>query len=384
MELQLKTILIIIAVIAASVAAVWGQLFLTKKKSVFIGLIIPFAIYVAQFITFFVMLGKKVSFEKSIITFFIINFVMIVSLVAFVIFRARRYKLLLAEMNKKNKQIAARRIDAEKKAHLLHQLNGFRCAECELDIDIQRDIVIEKYNNNKTVEQICAALECSENDVNAVLASFERYSRRIDTEESSADIILSPEQEERYITTIINSLPEKIGFSPESHWSKNSVRTLVSNDCNSNVSLRFISAYLRHWGFSIPASQTLKVRRELPEVALWLERSFEDIRKMASAVSGEIVWVYTVNLESVKEMTKYVGENPFMICAVTNDGSMRFKVYDDKSKANSFKDFVSSVISSSSCKLFAVINEKYDEYINVLGKDTVNAVSDRIEFFKAP
>ena len=68
-----------------------------------------------------------------------------------------------------------------------------------------------------------------------------------------------------------------------------------------------------------------------------------------------------------------------MMAAVTNDGAIRFKVYDNK--RDRFSDFVTALVSSSERKIYAVVNEQYDEYMTAMGKAKCRALEDKIEFF---
>ena len=97
------------------------------------------------------------------------------------------------------------------------------------------------------------------------------------------------------------------------------------------------------------------------------------------ANNGEIVWIYTVPMEKVREISSFIPQHPVMMAAVTNDGSIRFKVYDEK--RDRFGDFVTALVSSSDRKLYAVVNEQYDEYMTSMGKAKLRALESKIEFF---
>jgi hypothetical protein len=143
-----------------------------------------------------------------------------------------------------------------------------------------------------------------------------------------------------------------------------------------------MSAYLRHWDVAVPADKTIKVRRENPAVANWLVNEFEEVRIKCKNEGGEIVWIYTLKPEAIHEVSKHIPHDAILLMAVTNDGYARFKFYPAGEK-DIFSKFVNSLVACASCKYFAVVNEKFDEYMEELGRVSIRALSDRIEFFKA-
>ncbi len=377
----LEYVLTIIAVIAASAAAIWGELLLTKKDSPFWGLIIPCSLFLVNIITFLIMLSSKASMKNLLLVFFAMYIVVAASVIAFVIFRIRHAKNMSEDTRRRNRVLAARRAEAENQKRLLDQLKGFVCPESSINDQAQKEIVIMS-KSGRTNEEIAQEASIDIKEVETILTSFKRYVARIDSDEGSADIILSPAQQEEIVTNIINSVPTEHGISTEGYWTKNSVRNLASSILGTNVSTRIMSAYLRHWDIAVPANKTIKARRENPVVANWLVGEFEDIRTKCKDEGGEIIWIYTVKPEAVHDISKNIPSDSVLLIALTNDGYARFKLYSSSEKAI-FNKFVNALVASESCKYFAVVNENFDEYMDELGRVSIRALSDKIEFFKA-
>ena len=93
-----------------------------------------------------------------------------------------------------------------------------------------------------------------------------------------------------------------------------------------------------------------------------------------------IIWIYTVPMEAICEISTFVPKNPVLLAAVTNDGAFRFKVYDESDRER-FSDFATALAATADRKLYAVVNENFEEYMSVLGKAKVRALSEKIEFF---
>ena len=369
----LEYVFTIIAVIAASAAVIWGELLLTKKDSPFWGLIIPCSLFIANIITFLIMLSSKASVKNLLLVFFAMYFVVAASVIAFVFFRIRHAKHMTEDTRRRNRVLAARRAEAENQKRLLDQLKGFICPESFIDVQAQREIVIMA-KAGRTNEEIATEASIDVKEVETIITSFKRYVARIDSDEGSADIILSPAQQEEIVANIINSIPSEHGISTEGYWTKNSVRNLASSILGMNVSTRIMSAYLRHWDIAVPANKTV--------VANWLVGEFEDIRTKCKDEGGEIIWIYTIKPEAVHDISKNIPSDSVLLIALTNDGYARFKLYSTSEKAI-FNKFVNALVASESCKYFAVVNENFDEYMEELGRVSIRALSDRIEFFKA-
>ena len=374
--------LTIIAVIAASVAAVWGENHLAKKDSPFWGLIIPSSLFFVNIITFLIMLLAKASLKNLLLVFFAIYTVVAATLVAFIIFRVRRAKLVIENIKRRNTVLAARRAEAENQKRLLDQLKGFVCPESFVDSKTQKDVVLMS-KTGRTNEEIAQKTTLDIKEIEAIILSFKRYISRIESsDEGTADLILSPAQQEEILTNIVNSLPSEHNINTEGYWTKNSVRHLASAILGENVSARITSAYLRHWDVAVHTEKTIKVRRENPAVANWLVTEFENIRIKCKNEGGEIIWIYTLKPEAIYEVSKHIPHDSVLLIAVTNDGYSRFKFYPASEK-DMFSKFANSLVAGASCKYFAVVNESFDEYMEELGRISIRALSDRIEFFRA-
>ena len=374
-----EIILLIIGALALSTGICFAEYYATARKNVFFGLIPTAAIWALDLIILLIMAAAGARASTAFTVFYILQLPVVVGVVSFVVFRRKRRAGAIAEQQKEIRLQTARRMEEEKRNRLLETLKGFVCAESKMKPEGQREIVVLS-KTGKNVSEICDLTGADRAEVELILASYDRYDARINSEYGTSDLIFTPEQEESIVTNVINSLPFDHSISSEL-WTKKCVRSLAADIVDKPVSIRMISAYMKHWGFTVPAHQTIKFRSERPAVRTWLAGEFEDIRKRAADEGGEILWIYTVPLDSMREISTYMPKNPVMISAVSNDGSMCFKVYDASQK-NAFDDFYGALSDSFKTKIFAVVNENYDEYVKVVGKEKLKLLSDRIELFK--
>lgn len=372
-------LLLCLLAVALSAGVVWCEYYLAKQKVIYWSLIPSAVVLFASLLTLLIMRLCDVDWFPSLVTFYLLQIPVVLGVLILPTLRLHRRIRVAAASEKQNRLMTARRIEAEKRRQLAESLKGFRCAESKMKLEGQREVVTMS-KNGKTPEEISALSGVAVDEIKVILESYERYAARIEEVGGTADLILTPEQEEDIVGRLVNSLPYECEAGTAGLWDKFSARQLAADRLQSGVSTRIISAYLKHWGFTVPAQQTIKVRSEEPAVRNWIASDFEKIRKAAFDAKGEIVWIYTVPMVAIREITTYVPSEPVMLAAVTGDGSIRFKVYD-QSDRDRFADFVTSLISGESKKLFAVVNENYDDYMSRLGKGKRKAMEEHIEFF---
>ena len=375
----LGIILLIMAALALSVGVCFAEYYTTAQKNVFFGLIPTAGVWVLDLLLFLIMLAAGAKLSTAFTVFYIFQIAVAAGLASFIYFRRKRRAGAIMEQQKEIRLQTARRMEEEKRNRLLETLKGFVCAESKMKPEGQREIVVLS-KSGKNLSEICDLTGADKSEVELILASYERYDARINSEFGTSDLIFTPEQEESIVTNVINSLPYDHSIAAEL-WTKQGVRALAADIVDKPVSIRIISAYMKHWGFTVPAQQTIKFRSERPAVRTWLAGDFENIRKRAADEGGEILWIYTVPLDSAREISTFMPKKPVMISAVSNDGSICFKVYDASQK-NAFDDFYTALSMSFKTKIFAVVNENYDEYVSVVGREKIRQYSNKIELFK--
>ncbi len=372
-------ILLLLVALSAAVGVVYAVYRVAKIQNIFWSLIPSGGVLAISLLVLLIMKLAGAGWISSLVTFYLLQIPVMAGVVALPYFRLHRRISIATENEKQDRLQVARRIEAERRRQLLESLQGFYCAESAMKPEGQREIVILSHNG-KEIAEIVANSGVAEDEVRLILDSYDRYANRMAGGDGTADLILTPEQEEDIVCRLINSAPFECGIGSQGLWDKSAARELVATRVDSGVSLRIVSAYLRHWGFTVPQKQTIKARAGDPAIRNWIVSDFERIRKNAAAAQGEILWIYTVPMEAVREISKYIPQNPLLVAAVTNDGAIRFRVYDGKRK-DFFSDFVTALVSSADRKIFAVVNENYDEYMSSLGRVKRRALEEKIEFF---
>lgn len=372
-------ILLLLVALSAAVGAIYAVFRLAKIQNIFWSLIPSAGMLGISLLILLIMRLAGAGWLSSLVTFYLFQIPVVAGVAALPYMRLHRRINVAAENEKQNRLQVARRIEAERRRQLLESLQGFYCAESAMKPEGQREIVMLS-KNGKEIAEIVSSSGVAEEEVRTILEGYERYSARLEGGDGTADLILTPEQEEDIVCRLVNSAPYECSAGNSGLWDKSSARELVATRLDSGVSLRIVSAYLRHWGFTVPQKQTIKARSGDPLVKSWIVSDFEKIRKTAAKNQGEIIWIYTVPMEAVREISTYIPKSPMLVAAVTNDGAMRFRVYDEK-RRDYFSDFVTALLATADRKYYAVVNEHYDEYMSSIGKAKRRALEDKIEFF---
>lgn len=375
----LYTILTIIGVAAVSAGVIVAQMFLVKKKSKLFGLVPVVALFVAAIITAIILIVCNVSILKTFMWFFLFYIPITVALVSYGILRRNHLKIVEDQVNRQNMVAAARHMEAERHRRLTEQLRHFSCSASALSAKEQQEIVM-KVQTGKTPENVADATGIPLAEINAILTAFERYANGYNSVDNSSDIILTDEQCEEAVLRLANSTPRAEGIGYDDLWNKSSARAVLCTITGMGVSKRTTSAYLRHFGFTVPAGQAIKSRREIPEVALWIHDHYPAIRKKAIENGAEIVWIYQTDVSSIKDFSLNTVQDPVMISAVSEDSNITFRVYP-KSDRDKFSDFVTALSTQYNRRIIAVVNENYHECMKLLGVKRREELAARIEFF---
>src|SRR4051794_614296 len=179
---------------------------------------------------------------------------------------------------------------------------------------------------------------------------------------------LSAAQEDRLRVLIARGCPDQFGLS-FALWTRQAVRALIARETGVWLTLSVVGRYLRAWGFTTqrPARRATE-RRE--GVRAWLERTYPAIARNAKAQGCEIQWADETGLSSRANYGRSFaprGHTPVirrpgkrfsqsMISSLTNQGKLRFMIYEGALKAPIFLNFLQRLIREATRKLFVIVD----------------------------
>ncbi len=211
---------------------------------------------------------------------------------------------------------------------------------------------------------------------------------------------LTADQERELKRLMVDKTPEQLKFK-FALWTRAAVQAVVKKIFNIDLPLRTISDYLHRWGFSAQKPVRRAYERNPQAVAQWLETSYPAIVARAKAEGAEINWGDETGIEADDYMVKGFapkGKTPVvrlsgspsrtrvnMISAITNQGKVRFMLYEEKMNAAVFIKFLKRLINDAHRKVFLIVdNLRVHHSVPVKQWLTKEESRDRIELFYLP
>jgi transposase len=181
---------------------------------------------------------------------------------------------------------------------------------------------------------------------------------------------LTQEQEAEVQRCIIDKTPDQLKLS-FALWTRQAVGELIRLRFGITMPVRTIGHYLRRWGFT-PQKPTKRAYEQRPEaVRTWLQEDYPAIHERAKAENAEIHWGDETGIRSdsqhgrsyaprgntpvIRLSAKYTSIN--MISTVTNQGLVRWMMYDGTLNAKVFIKFLQRLIrGAKGRKIFLILD----------------------------
>jgi transposase len=208
--------------------------------------------------------------------------------------------------------------------------------------------------------------------------------------------LLTREQEDQIIETLVQETPEKLGI-PSALWTRAAVCALIGQRCGLKLAERTVGDYLSRWGFTPQKPVRKSYRQDDQAVQRWLEETYPKIEARARAAGAEIHWADETGIRSgtfVGRGYAVPGYPPElmvpgqrftvnMISSITNQGHIRWMLYTGKMTAVLFVEFLSRLIRRASCKVFLIVDNLSVHEAGVV-KAWLTEHREEIEMFTLP
>jgi transposase len=207
---------------------------------------------------------------------------------------------------------------------------------------------------------------------------------------------LTARQEVKLRRLIADRCPDQLKL-PFALWTREAVAALIARESGLRLSLSVVGRYLRAWGFTAQRPMRRASERSEPAVQAWLTRDYPAIARRARTGGCEIQWADETGLSNQANYGRSFapkGETPViprparrfsqsMISSLTNQGKLRFMVYDGALNATIFLKFLRRLVRDATRKIFLIVDN-----LRVHRARMVNAWvqenADRIELFFLP
>ena len=183
------------------------------------------------------------------------------------------------------------------------------------------------------------------------------------------NFLLSRTQELEIRQTIISKTPNQLkmaGFL----WTLAKISQYIWDAYHKKVSVRCLSNYMRRWGLTCQRPTKRAYGQDIARIEKFKKEEYPVIAKRAKAENADIYWGDEVGISNQENyergfaekgkppvlpvVTKH--ERASMISAITNQGHVRFMVYEDSMTQRKLVDFMSRLVKDAPRKVFLILD----------------------------
>lgn len=207
---------------------------------------------------------------------------------------------------------------------------------------------------------------------------------------------LTPDQEKGIQKMIIDKSPNQLKL-PFALWTRKAVQEAILQHHEVKLPIRTVGEYLSRWGFT-PQKPIKRAYEQQPErIKKWLDEEYPEIARRAKKEKAEILWGDETGLSSEDNRGRGYsprGRTPIvyspgarfstsMVSAITNEGLLRFMVYQGGLKAGTFINFLRRLIKDTERKIFLIVDNLRVHHAIKVG-DWLETHKENIEIFFLP
>jgi transposase len=180
---------------------------------------------------------------------------------------------------------------------------------------------------------------------------------------------LSVAQEARLEAVIVGTSPADQGIA-SGLWTRQAVRQLIHQEFGLRLPIRTVGEYLRRWGLTPQRPVRHACRQDPEEVRRWLEEEYPALVARAKAEGAEIHWGDETGARA--EAARQRGYAPRndppeqavsgerfrvnMISTITNEGKLRFMLYDGTMTGALFVLFLTRLVAGATHKIILIVD----------------------------
>ena len=207
---------------------------------------------------------------------------------------------------------------------------------------------------------------------------------------------LNEDQEKEIKKTIRDKCPDQLKL-PFALWTRIAVQQLIRKLWGIEVPIRTIGDYLNRWDFT-PQKPLKRAYEQNPKaVKKWLEDEYPAIQQKAKKEDAEIQWGDETGLcndsyhgrsyaprgktPAIRLSAKCKRVN--LISSITNQGKVRFMIYNTPMNADTFINFMKRLIKDTDRKIFLIL-DNLKVHHSYKARDWLLEHTDQIEVFFLP
>lgn len=181
--------------------------------------------------------------------------------------------------------------------------------------------------------------------------------------------LLTQEQEKTIRGLIIDRTPDQLKMA-YALWTRQAVQELIATETGIELAIRTVGEYLKRWGMTPQKPQKRAYEQRAPEVKRWLDQEYPEIQAQAKREDAEIYWGDETGLRNdcqhergyaLKGQTPVIRLNANrasinMISAITNQGKVRFRIFEGGMNADVLIDFLMRLVRDAKRKVYLILD----------------------------
>ena len=203
-------------------------------------------------------------------------------------------------------------------------------------------------------------------------------------------------QEQELQEVLVDKTPDqlKLVFAL---WTRQAVQELMKMRLGLTMPIRTVGEYLKRWGFTPQKPLKHAYEQRPAAVSKWLEDEYPALAKRAQHEGAEIHWGDETGVRSDCQHGRgYApkGQTPVirlsakrasinMISSITNQGKVRFMLYQETMNAKMFIKFIKQLLKDADRKIFLILDNLRVHHARVV-KDWLKDYTKAIELFFLP
>ena len=264
-----------------------------------------------------------------------------------------------------------------------------------------RKQVIRLRKSGKTYKEISEIVGIHHTNACKIFKAYEKGGQKAITakkrgRKNGSCRTLDPEQEKRLKKAITDKTPDQLKF-PFSLWTRRAVQQLIKQLFSIDMPIRTVGEYLKRWGFT-PQKPLRKAYEQNPKaVKKWLKEQYPEIVEKAKKEKAEINWGDETGLCNTSHHGRSYapkGKTPAirlnakrerisLISSITNQGKVRFMIYDKAMNAQTFIKFCRRLIKDAGKKIYLILDNLRVHHSHMV-KQWIEEHSNQIELFFLP
>lgn len=209
---------------------------------------------------------------------------------------------------------------------------------------------------------------------------------------------LSKKQEQAVLRKISDKTPEQLKL-PFVLWERRAVQELIVESYDILLPLRTISLYLKRWGLTCQRPARRFYERNDKAAQEWREQTYPEIARRAKQQSAEIQWADQSGVcnrsSSAARGFSPRGRTPELkeaavkartnfISSITNQGKMRFMIYEGKFNAEVFILFLKRSVKAARGRKIIMIVDNYRVHKSVAVRQWLEDKKQQLELEYLP